>query len=137
GLADIYAMAFNLNKFGKDSQWYCVLRSKDGIGLACNENMADPSLSEFEMPPDGGVGQPSFYLGSLYRDFSATPADSCNADANDLCGAHLNATIVSHWAYLLGVGTATAAPNPCGLTIAPLDNDPATGLKMVFNLAHL
>jgi choice-of-anchor A domain-containing protein len=129
GVADLYGEA--VQKFyaeSIDTRWYCFLTGK-GSGqsspnptLDCHRNAADPNSSN----------NPAFYLGPNFESTCGTVD----------CGAHGNATIISHWGFLLSAGSDKSPAGPCGLRIQPLfpgagsDGVSSDAIAMVLNLAY-
>ena len=132
GLADLYTIAFNHHSLtGVSDPWYCVnFQGSSGGATTCDRNMADPH----------STGNPDLYLDGIagfYIDYSNTDPALCNGNVNDACGAHDNSTIVSHWGYLLGVGSSGLARIPCDLEVRPLDADPDRAFRIALNVAYV
>jgi choice-of-anchor A domain-containing protein len=135
GLADLFAIAFNHKQLtGISAPWSCLNLQLAGSAGAtyCNRNAADPH----------NTNQPELYLETpYYVDYSSYDPTDCAAPdgttQNDDCGAHDNSTIISHWGYLLGVGSAALQAVPCNLQVQPLAADPDTAFRVALNVVYL
>jgi choice-of-anchor A domain-containing protein len=145
GISDFFAVASNNIAVALDpdavsiiephSLWHCLLRPVGNGVLECLSNLKNPNDGLYKIVSTDPAGQPHFYLdtkANRYQNFSGI---TCTED-NDQCGAHLNSTIVSHWAYLTALGTVGVNSVPCGLTIKPLDSsDIDNSLRLTLALA--
>ena len=140
GVADMFAIAVNHKYLSPAAlPWYCIqFDFGNGNGPECLRNTQDPLQSTNDPLRINSPGSPILYKDTnlYYGDYSASPSGNC-IDANDMCGVHLNSTIVSHWGYLLGAGSAALASVPCSLTIDPLDPDLDTSLRLTLRIALL
>ena len=137
GLADLFAVAMNHSRVTQATPWFCMELDL-GLGPECYRNISDPMVSLGAPIPGGPIGFPDLYKSADHRygDYSALPASGCTAAANnDQCGVHQDSTIISHWGYLVAMGTGGLTDVPCGLTFGPLVPDPDTALRMVLNIA--
>jgi len=134
GVADLFSVT-HAQADGLATPWYCIYLAKPGdlVPSVCLRNIADPRQSE--------KPQAAAYKDALYKDYSSTFDISCGLPENDNCGAHQNASIVSHWGYLLAAGsdpTVTSgpgAPAACGLALSAVDQDLTTALGIATNVA--
>lgn len=129
GLSDSLAMAYNHKNQNISPQWYCLLFGDQSGANLCVTRFDDPWLTQ----------GPSYYLDTAhyYVDYSQTNPASCDFKTNDSCGVHLNSTVISHWAYLLGVGSAAVPSVPCDLVISPLAADADEAFKMAITIGYL
>lgn len=124
GFSDLFALAAVKERVPDDPFWPCM-----SVGSTCYRDVANPIVT----------GNADYVGETPYKDFASTPDEECggrcSAADNDNCGQHDNSTIVSHWAYLLAMGSDAGDPI-CGTRVDPLvDVDVNESFRRVVDIA--
>ena len=128
GIADIFSSAVSIDLGDPHDEW------------SLGRTWPAAAQQQRDMSNPGATNNPSFYQSSggfdafdvAYVDYK--DVETCDVNNNN-CGAHQNSTIVSHWAYLLTVGSASAGK--CGVNVDPIlgqGSDPQASRHAIMQL---
>jgi len=122
GFSDVFALASTHARIPNDPFWPCI--PLDGT---CIRDLGDPT----------STGLPDYFGLAPYVDYSdyddSECGTACSGPDNDRCGTHDNSTILGHWAYLLGTGSA-AGHGVCGTVVEPLSEDEGEAYRIILDV---